>query len=171
MVGFSLGILKVIVMNRVIKVKNEEIMFDTNKHLYIINEDIVIDYHGIRKKSNKHYNKISTLTIEEIDIEQQNRALQFTNQLEKIKGLQDRSCSYGLKHRIEHYSLVVLKKSYADDSVYCSNGSLIGAMVQSGFDLFLEEYPNSKDLSLNCCFNYSKKSYNKLIRELENSQK
>ena len=153
--------------NKIIRVTNQEIIFNEDEKLYIVNRDIIIDSHGIRRKSNKLYNQIETLPIEGIDLGQQNRALIFTSQLEKIKGLQARSCSYGLKHRIEDYSLNVLKKSHTNNSVYCSNGSLIGAMVQSGFDLFLEEYPNSRDLSLNCCFNYSKKSYNKLRKEIE----
>ena len=153
--------------NKVIRVANQEIIFNEDEKLYIVSRDIIIDYHGIRRKSNELYNQIETLPIEKIDVGQQNRALIFTSQLEKIKAKQDRSCSYGLKHRVEDYSRNVLKKSHENNSVYCSNGSLIGAMVQSGFDLFLEEYPNSRDLSLNCCFNYSKKSYNKLRKEIE----
>ena len=136
-----------------IKILNQDIVFDEVRKIYTVGGDYMIDYHGIRCKSNME------LPLEEISLKQQSRALIFTSQLKQTERRQGAICSYGLKHRVERYSLNVLGKTHENNEVYCSNGSLIGAMVQSGFNLWLDG-----DISLNCCFNYSKRSLNGLLR-------
>ncbi|WP_430534425.1 hypothetical protein [Listeria rocourtiae] len=70
--------------------------------------------------------------------------------LQKIKSINRKHTSYGLKHRFE----------YSSGGFYVTNGAFKKAMLEAGFD-----YIPGRSASKNWCFNVSEKSIKLLMKK------
>lgn len=85
--------------------------------------------------------------FDELSDSQKQILLDWCNQINKTKSINNNHSSYGLKHIFED----------SKDGFYITNGAFKGAMLKCNFD-----YRPASPSSCNWCFNISEKSIKKL---------
>ena len=148
------------------KINNKDLIFNRDSRIYTVkgDNDICIDANGFRYGVNTNPN-ISP-KISPIDPEQIGRASVYVMRVTKNKIVNTTATSYGLKHRAEKYNRHIHKAEDSSYEAYCSNGAFISAMIEAGFDIYLNEHEG-----LNVYFNYSTRSTSKIRTEILNVEK
>lgn len=126
--------------------------------IYRITDHVVIDNHGYRVLKDGLPINYSSEDLEDVNTLEIDKAIIYINTLQKAK---DRKISsYVLKHEAEKY---LRQNDYYNkkDEAYISNGSMIVALIQSGYEYDLiskSGLPIKEDISINVLFNVLKSS-------------
>jgi len=129
--------------------------------IYQINKNTVIDANGYRTLKNSIPTNNDSQSLCSINESEMDSAMIYVSMLKKHKNINHTISSYGLKHRAEEYLRNALKR---EENNYISNGAMIVALIESGFDYKTDKYyfAQMHTESLNLCFNISRKSINEL---------